>query len=215
MLLEKDYCTMYIARHGETEANVKKVSNGHLDSPLTEVGVSQAEELGRLLKNIKFEAAFSSDLNRAHHTAKIALLDRDLAIQTSKFLREKRMGYFEGKTYEEYGKAMKNIIAQMKIVSASDRIKLKASYDEESEEEACGRFITFLREIAVAYLNKNIFIVSHGGAIRMLLTHLGFATREELLGAVANTAYVKIKSDGVDFFIEETVGITKNIISNS
>lgn len=213
MMDPKDYCTMYIARHGQTESNIKNDIHNHSDSPLTEVGISQAKELGRLLKNIHFDVVFSSDFFRAHHTAQIAIQDRELAVQTSKFLREKRMGYYEHRDHGEYRAAVKNIIAQMKIVSASDRAKLKVSYDEESEEEANGRFITFLREIAVTHINKNVFIVSHGGVIRMLLTHLGFATRKELLGAVSNTAYVKILSDGVDFFIEETVGINKNVIS--
>jgi broad specificity phosphatase PhoE len=52
--------------------------------------------------------------------------------------------------------------------------------------------------------------VSHGGAMRALLMHLGYATFDELRGrSVENTAYIKLDSDGIDFFVKETKGINK------
>lgn len=46
MELAKDrehYCTLYLVRHGETEMNVSGLFQGHVDSPLTENGVAQAQ----------------------------------------------------------------------------------------------------------------------------------------------------------------------------
>ena len=45
----------YIVRHGETMFNVKGRIQGWCDSPLTKLGVSQAKELGKKLKNDSFD----------------------------------------------------------------------------------------------------------------------------------------------------------------
>ena len=72
------------------------------------------------------------------------------------------------------------------------------------------RFITILREIAVAYTEKTVLVTSHMGLMRTFLVHLGFESYKELfLYNFLNTAYIKIKSDGVDFFIEELYGVEK------
>lgn len=63
---------------------------------------------------------------------------------------------------------------------------------------------TYLREVAVAYQGKDILVVSHGGVMRILLDHLG---KRVARGATANTAYIKLESDGVEFFVKETEGI--------
>lgn len=211
---EKQYCTIYLARHGETEANINHICSGFSDSPLTENGINQAKDLGRRLKDVHFDAVFSSDIWRAHHTAKLALLDRQLTITTSKLLREKNFGAFEERPYSEHKKEIENILNQMKIITDKERFKIKASPTEESEEEAVVRFIRALREISLAYLGKTIFIVSHGATMRLLLTHLGFGTRQELLGSVTNTAHVVLESDGIDFFVKETFGINKKDLSD-
>ena len=60
----QNYCTIYLIRHGETEWNEKKLIQGHSDIPLNEKGKLQSEQLGEKLKDIHFEAVFSSDLIR-------------------------------------------------------------------------------------------------------------------------------------------------------
>lgn len=46
--------------------------------------------------------------------------------------------------------------------------------------------------------------------MRTLLIHLGFANYDNFTeGQIDNLAYIKLKSDGTDFFIEETEGIRK------
>ena len=60
---------------------------------------------------------------------------------------------------------------------------------------------------------KTILVVSHGGVMRYLLIHLGFGTYTNLpTGSIGNTAYIKLETDGVDFFVKETKGITKKEI---
>lgn len=48
--------------------------------------------------------------------------------------------------------------------------------------------------------------------MRNFLVHLGWATHIELRGkTITNAGYIKLETDGVEFFIKKTSGITKNI----
>jgi len=197
MKLSERYCTIYVVRHGESEWNVKGLIQGQSDSPLTQSGERQAFLLAKELKNIKFGAVFSSDLVRAKRTADMIALERSLAIQTSKALIERNFGKLEGKS----GKQIK-ILAELQ--RKADNAEFK-SYGIESDKKIVGRMFTFLREIAVAYLGKTVLVVTHGSLVRVLIVHLGYATLDQLPPfSVGNTAFVKLESDGVDFFIRST-----------
>lgn len=201
MSFMKNYCTLYIVRHGETEWNVKKIIQGHADIPLNKKGETQAKELAKKLQHIKFDAIFSSDLIRAKRTAEIITLEKKLAVQTTKALKERYFGKYQGKSFA-VNNEMTKLINNLKMVSGS------GAKEVESDENIILRLTAFLREIAVAYSNKTVLIVSHGGPMRTLLIHLGFATYDNFTeGQIDNLAYVKLKSDGVEFFVEETEGI--------
>jgi broad specificity phosphatase PhoE len=62
---------LILARHGETVWNVEKVYRGRTDVNLDEVGIKQAELLGKHLGNWELEAIYSSPLRRAIDTANI------------------------------------------------------------------------------------------------------------------------------------------------
>jgi len=57
--------------------------------------------------------------------------------------------------------------------------------------------------------NKTVLIATHGGCMRVFLMRIGWAKYGSLRGRhVQNSGYVKVLSDGVDFLIKETKGIT-------
>jgi broad specificity phosphatase PhoE len=56
---------LILARHGETVWNVEKIYRGRTDVNLDEVGIKQAELLGKYLGNLELEAVYSSPLRRA------------------------------------------------------------------------------------------------------------------------------------------------------
>ena len=62
---------LILARHGETVWNVEKIYRGRTDVNLDEVGIKQAELLGKYLSNWELEAIYSSPLRRALDTANI------------------------------------------------------------------------------------------------------------------------------------------------
>jgi len=62
---------IFLIRHGRTEWNKKKIFRGHMDIPLDEVGIQQAEKAGKYLQEVAFTTIYSSTLRRAFQTAQI------------------------------------------------------------------------------------------------------------------------------------------------
>ncbi len=212
---KNNLCTIYIVRHGETEANRKRILQGHSDFPLTEIGVREAKEFGKKFARVNFAAAFSSDLLRAKRTAELILLEKKIAVQTSKRLKERSFGRFEGRPFEEFGNKLRDLFDKYETLSEDKRFKFKFTKEGESDEELAIRMITFLREVAVAYAGKTVLVVSHGGVMRAFLKRLGFnfAGLNKFKGRmqIGNLGYVKLDSDGVDFFIKEIEGINASL----
>ena len=84
--------TIYIVRHGETNQNVKRIIEGHGDTPLNENGEMQAKLISEKLRHVQFDLAFSSDLLRAKRTAEIIALEHNLLVETTRLLRERYYG---------------------------------------------------------------------------------------------------------------------------
>ncbi len=95
---------IYLARHGQDEDNAKGILNGRRDMPLTKLGVRQAEQLAKNIKERKlaFDAVYTSPLVRARRTAEIVaaglgmkapvalkdLTEMDLGVMTGKPVRD-------------------------------------------------------------------------------------------------------------------------------
>lgn len=88
----------YIVRHGQTLLNFLNRAQGWSDSPLTDMGKQTAMELGHRLKEVHFDAVYTSDLPRAIQTAELILsaLEKPVPqIQTDTRLREWCLGTLE------------------------------------------------------------------------------------------------------------------------
>ena len=141
-------------------------------------------------------------------------MDRQLEVNTSKLLRERFFGEWEGRTISDFVEKNKHLFDLEKKFSESQRQIFKPYPDYESNSETAGRMLTFLREVAATYIAKTVLVVAHGSILRSMLMHLGFAKTDELpAGSIENTGYVVLQSDGVDFFIKETKGVNKVEIS--
>jgi broad specificity phosphatase PhoE len=196
--MKNSYCTIYLIRHGETEWNKKKLIQGQTDTPLNKKGEIQAKELEKKFKGINFSAVFSSNLIRARKTAELMFLEKKLAVVTTKALRERFYGRFEGKHINE----LRKIIGELVFLSRKKQKKLKL-YDVESDNQIVNRLTPFLRETAVAYPGKNVLMVSHGGLMRTFLSHLGYKIPEYSKKSMKNAGYLIIESDGVEFTLKK------------
>lgn len=67
---------LWLIRHGETQANVDGLYSGHAPTPLTARGIEQAQNLHTLLDDVSFDLVLCSELERAQHTARLVLSDR-------------------------------------------------------------------------------------------------------------------------------------------
>lgn len=207
----KKTCTIYLVRHGETDWNIQKKMQGHQNIPLNKNGEKQAREAAKRLKKIKFDAAYSSDLIRAKRTTEIIALEHKLAVKANQALRELSFGGFEGQTFNYYREELKDILDKLSKLPYEEKVNYRFPRGVESINSGISRFITFLREIAIAHPDQFILVGSHGGMIRNLLIHIGFGTEAELVyGTISNAAHVVLLTDGLDFFVQDTWGINKN-----
>lgn len=221
-MTNKNYTTIYIVRHGQSHHNANEDIQdeefhsqwGDTQAPLTNEGIKQARIRAAALQHIHFDAIFSSDLTRAKQTAEIIKLERNLAIHTTSLIRERNHWQHvytlkkRGKTVEEIEDEIRQNLQKL---DQKAKMAYKISKDIESPKEAAGRLLTFLREIAISYSGKTVLVINHGNNMRSLLTHLGWATFDELpfIKSVENTGYIVLESDGVNFFVKETHGIHK------
>jgi probable phosphoglycerate mutase len=186
--------TLYLVRHGKTFFNTTGQVQGFIDSPLTETGISQAILVGKGLKDIPFIRAYSSDLGRQRHTAKIILAENSNPVPELVELyglREWNYGGFEGKTdaemwnpiFNKYGLSfdenwsqydqLLEILGDRGIadaIAALDPLGLAEDYDEilRRSQEAMNQIIS---ESAAAG-GGNVLIVSSGSEIPTILTML-------------------------------------------
>ena len=83
---------LWLVRHGVTDWNLEGRWQGWTDTALSDTGRTQAKRLEARLVGREFNAVFSSDLQRAFDTAKLAGLTPTLDAR----LREVHFGTFEG-----------------------------------------------------------------------------------------------------------------------
>jgi len=103
---------------------------------------------------------------------------------------------------------LKEQLEKREKLSREKRFKFRLTDGFETDEEIMSRFITFLREMAIAYPKKKILIITHGGVMKALLIHLGYAGYDELPpGSIENAGYIILECDGVDFFIKDVKGV--------
>jgi len=153
---------MYIVRHGQSESN-KLGRYGGGDPAITPLGESQARDRAIMLKDVHFDAVFSSDYVRARRTAEILFEERKLAIITKEALRERSWGSLSRKKVEEVRQEIQKLFDLYESLSNREQWTWKGTSDMENLEEAGYRFIRTLREIAVGYGGKRVAIVCHGG----------------------------------------------------
>ncbi|PCZ88098.1 histidine phosphatase family protein, partial [Listeria monocytogenes] len=70
---------VYLVRHGKTMFNTSRRVQGWSDTPLTNEGIEVAEFLGRGLREIPFDAVYTSDRGRTIETAGIVLRESNQA----------------------------------------------------------------------------------------------------------------------------------------
>jgi probable phosphoglycerate mutase len=173
-------------RHGETAWNVDTRLQGHLDIPLNDVGLRQAQHLARsLVQRDAIDAIYASDLSRAHTTANAIAQAIGKTVNTHAGLRERHFGAFQGRTFAE-------IEVELPDHAWHWRKRTPDWTPPDGGESLLvlrDRIVAPVNELAVRHPGQQIVLVAHGGVLDILYRA---ATRIDLQAprtwALTNTA---------------------------
>ena len=172
---------LVLLRHGESQWNLENRFTGWVDVPLSARGVQEARNAGEKLRPYRFDRAFTSVLQRANETLRLALeVIGQTAVPTEKYkaLNERMYGELQGlnkaETAKKYG---------------DDQVKIwRRSYDVrppggESLQDTAERVLPYYEKVIKPRLlaGETILIAAHGNSLRALVMELEHLTREQVL----------------------------------
>jgi 2,3-bisphosphoglycerate-dependent phosphoglycerate mutase len=197
-----------LIRHGESTWNQENRFTGWTDVDLTDTGVRQAQQAGKLLKeaSYEFDVAYTSVLKRAIRTLWLALDEMDrtwLPVMKHWRLNERHYGALQGlnkaETAKKFGDEQvliwrRSYDTPPPALEASDPrsersdiryAKLAATQVPLTEclKDTVERVIPFWNESCVPAIQagKRIVIAAHGNSIRALIKHLDGISDEAIV----------------------------------
>ena len=184
--------TVYIIRHAEAEGNVYRRCHGQYNALLTTRAYKQLPYLAKRFENVPLAAVYSSDLFRARVTAQAVAEPHHLSVETRPVLREIDMGDWEDIPWAELPHTWPE---QYALWCA--RPWEAAPPHGETVMQAGQRMLDGVRAIVRENEGKEVAVVTHGSAIRGMLTIAhGFAP--EQMGEIGwgdNTCVAKLEFD--------------------
>ena len=150
--------TYYLVRHGQTLWNTQGRTQGHGNSPLTELGKIQAINLARHLKEYPIDLIYCSDLGRAIETADIIGVELGLDVNPTPALREMGFGEWEGMPIPKIKEKYPELLHLWR--NQPDKAKMPGGETLHIVKE---------RELNEKYKGKHILLVSHSVTVRVML----------------------------------------------
>ncbi len=198
-----------LLRHGESLWNKENLFTGWTDVDLSEKGIEEAIESGKVLKEegYTFDIAYTSVLKRAIKTLNLCLDQMDLdwiPVIKNWRLNERHYGALQGlnkaETAEKYGKEQVHEWRRSfdtpppALEESDDRYPGKdpryadLTKDElpltESLKLTIDRFLPYWKETIVPTIKsgKKVLIAAHGNSLRALVKYLDDISEEEITG---------------------------------
>ena len=172
-----------LVRHGQSEWNEKNLFTGWKDPGLTDLGVDEANNAGRLIKEteIIFDEMFTSNLGRAQKTGSIILdvLDQiNVAIIKNEALNERNYGSLAGLNKDDARKKWGE--EQVHIWRRSFDIPPP---DGESLKNTAERVLPYFNQQIMPKIidGNNILIAAHGNSLRALIMQLDNISQEDIV----------------------------------
>ena len=156
-----------IIRHCQTTWNLEGRLQGHLDSPLTELGLWQTERIAERLASQAYHAIYSSDLERAFQTAKSIAGKTGNSMLIDPRLRERNYGILEGLTRAEMKTKYPEEFSRLQSAAPDYAIP-----EGETEAQFFQRSIACLEELARNHSGQKIIVVTHLGVLNCLFRHM-------------------------------------------
>lgn len=174
---------LVLVRHGQSEWNLKNLFTGWKDPDLTALGVSEAREGGRKLKELglTFDVAYTSALSRAQKTCHLILEEigqPDLPVIADQALNERDYGDLTGLNKDD---------ARARFGEEQVHI-WRRSFDipppgGESLKDTAERVLPYFRaEILPRVLKgERVLVAAHGNSLRALIMALEHLSGEEII----------------------------------
>lgn len=172
---------LVLLRHGESQWNLENRFTGWVDVPLSPRGIQEAKNAGEKLRPYRFNRAFTSVLQRANETLRLALEvigQTTIPAERDKALNERMYGELQGlnkaETAKKYGE---------------DQVKIwRRSYDirppgGESLKDTAERVLPYYENAIKPHLlaGETILIAAHGNSLRALVMELEQLTKAQVL----------------------------------
>lgn len=173
---------LVLVRHGQSEWNKKNLFTGWKDVDLTEEGIAEAHEGGRMLKaeGIRFDIAFTSALLRAQRTLAIILEEMEqsgLETIRDQALNERNYGDLVGLNKDD---------ARAKWGEEQVHI-WRRSFDTpppggESLKDTAERVLPYFEAkiLPEVMAGKNVIVSAHGNSLRALIMRLDALSPDEV-----------------------------------
>ena len=172
---------LVLVRHGQSVYNLENRFTGWKDVDLTDQGINEAIQAGKVLKKnkFKFDAAYTSNLKRAKETLSLILGELNSSIEpiTNQALNERDYGDLIGQNKKEAA-----------IEFGEKQVQIwRRSYDTpppggESLKMTCDRTLPYFKKILKNLHNdSNIIIAAHGNSIRAIVMEVFDYTPELIL----------------------------------
>lgn len=193
---------IYTVRHGQTNWNTLGIGQGWVDVPLNVTGQFQALKAKSELKNVTFNTAYSSPLQRAARTCQVILgrfvpqkelfnnLSLEDSIELTHFLKEEVTSrqcfihYTEDLIERGLGVFEGNDTSRMREISWKDKFNSER-FNMESIEHMYIRINRVLEQIqhdSIAKFGSNaiVLVVSHAGVLKLIDYILRGGTKDGL-----------------------------------
>ena len=155
---------IYLARHGQTDANNSLTFQGHIDNHLNSKGLLQAKKIVDYFTNHNLPKIYTSDLIRTVETARPTAEIHNSEIVKIPALKEISFGEWEGLSYDEIKEKWSDQLELFFKQPAQCRMPGGESFDD-----VALRVRSVCEDLFKNNSDKNIAIVSHGGVIRVQL----------------------------------------------
>lgn len=158
---------LLLVRHGETEIGRTRHLCGVTDEPLNALGLLQSERLVKRLSEMRLDAIYASDLQRAWVTAGRVASSHQMQLAASPEMQELDFGRCEGLTFDQVKERYPDV-ARLWLSRSPD-----LHYPEgESLEHFVHRVTSFGSRLREHKGGDTVLLVAHLGSIRVLLCHL-------------------------------------------
>jgi len=172
---------LVLIRHGQSQWNLENRFTGWVDVPLTDAGREEARRGAHCLRDIRFDHAFTSGLQRAQETLRIvleAIGQTEVPVEASQALNERHYGSLQGLDKTETAKQFGD--AQVKLWRRSYDI---APPEGESLKDTAARVLPYFTQAILPLVKsgKSVLVAAHGNSLRSIVMDLDQLTKEQVL----------------------------------